>query len=114
VDGFHPYNVGGFIIGSSLFIPCTPRGIMELIARTGIELSGKDAVVVRRSNIVGKPMVFLLLAQNATVAMCHSNTKDLSTVTGRADDHRHAHEKYIGCCKNDGMVFIFFSLAGNH
>jgi methylenetetrahydrofolate dehydrogenase (NADP+)/methenyltetrahydrofolate cyclohydrolase len=85
VDGFHPYNVGGLVTGSPLFIPCTPRGIMELIARTGIELSGKDAVVVGRSNIVGKPMAFLLLAQNATVTMCHSKTKDLPTVTGRAD-----------------------------
>lgn len=85
VDGFHPYNVGGLVTGSPLFIPCTPRGIMELIARTGIELSGKDAVVVGRSNIVGKPMALLLLAQNATVTMCHSKTKDLPTVTSRAD-----------------------------
>ena len=85
VDGFHPYNVGGLVTGSPLFIPCTPRGIMELIARTGIELSGKDAVVVGRSNIVGKPMALLLLAQNATVTMCHSKTRDLPTVTSRAD-----------------------------
>lgn len=85
VDGFHPYNVGGLVTGSPLFIPCTPRGIMEIIARTGITLSGKDAVVVGRSNIVGKPMALLLLAQNATVTMCHSKTKDLPTVTSRAD-----------------------------
>lgn len=85
VDGFHPFNVGGLVSGSPLFIPCTPRGIMELISRTGIELSGKDAVVVGRSNIVGKPMALLLLAQNATVTICHSKTKDLPTVTGRAD-----------------------------
>jgi methylenetetrahydrofolate dehydrogenase (NADP+)/methenyltetrahydrofolate cyclohydrolase len=85
VDGFHPYNVGGLVTGSPLFVPCTPRGIMELIARTGIELSGKDAVVVGRSNIVGKPMALLLLAQNATVTMCHSKTKDLPVVTSRAD-----------------------------
>ena len=85
VDGFHPYNVGGLVTGSPLFVPCTPRGIMELIARTGIELSGKDAVVVGRSNIVGKPMALLLLAQNATVTMCHSKTKDLPAVTSRAD-----------------------------
>jgi methylenetetrahydrofolate dehydrogenase (NADP+)/methenyltetrahydrofolate cyclohydrolase len=85
VDGFHPYNVGGLVTGSPLFIPCTPRGIMELIASTGITLSGKEAVVVGRSNIVGKPIALLLLAQNATITMCHSKTKDISTVTGRAD-----------------------------
>jgi len=85
VDGFHPANVGRLVTGSPLFVPCTPRGIMELIARTGISLSGKDAVVIGRSNIVGKPMALLLLAQNATVTMCHSKTKDLPTVTRRAD-----------------------------
>ena len=85
VDGFHPYNVGGLVTGSPLFVPCTPRGIMELIARTGIELAGKEAVVVGRSNIVGKPMALLLLAQNATVTMCHSKTMDLPAVTSRAD-----------------------------
>jgi methylenetetrahydrofolate dehydrogenase (NADP+)/methenyltetrahydrofolate cyclohydrolase len=85
VDGFHPYNVGGLVTGSPLFIPCTPRGIMELIASTGVELAGKEAVVVGRSNIVGKPMALLLLAQNATVTMCHSKTKDLPAVTSRAD-----------------------------
>jgi methylenetetrahydrofolate dehydrogenase (NADP+) / methenyltetrahydrofolate cyclohydrolase len=85
VDGFHPYNVGGLVAGTPLFVPCTPRGIMELIARSGIELAGKEAVVVGRSNIVGKPMALLLLSQNATVTMCHSKTKDLPTVTGRAD-----------------------------
>jgi methylenetetrahydrofolate dehydrogenase (NADP+)/methenyltetrahydrofolate cyclohydrolase len=85
VDGFNPYNVGGLVTGSPLFVPCTPRGIMELIAQTGVTLSGKDAVVVGRSNIVGKPMALLLLAQNATVTICHSKTKDLPTVTSRAD-----------------------------
>jgi len=85
VDGFHPYNVGGLVSGNPLFIPCTPRGIMELISRTGIELSGKEAVVVGRSNIVGKPMALLLLAQHATVTICHSRTKDLPAVTRRAD-----------------------------
>ena len=85
VDGFHPYNVGGLVTGSPLFVPCTPRGIMELIARTGIALSGKDAVVVGRSNIVGKPMALLLLSQNATVTICHSKTRDLPGVTSRAD-----------------------------
>ncbi len=85
VDGFHPVNVGGLVTGTPLFVPCTPRGIMELISRSGIELAGKEAVVVGRSNIVGKPMALLLLAQNATVTMCHSKTKDLAAVTGRAD-----------------------------
>jgi len=85
VDGFHPYNVGGLVTGSPLFVPCTPRGIMELIARTGIALSGKDAVVVGRSNIVGKPMALLLLSQHATVTICHSKTRDLPGVTSRAD-----------------------------
>lgn len=85
VDGFHPYNVGGLVTGSPLFVPCTPRGIMELIARTGITLAGKDAVVVGRSNIVGKPMALLLLSQNATVTICHSKTKDLPSVTSHAD-----------------------------
>jgi len=85
VDGFHPYNVGGLITGSPLFIPCTPQGIMELIARTGIDLKGKEAVMVGRSNIVGKPMALLLLAQHATVTICHSRTKDLPAVTRRAD-----------------------------
>lgn len=85
VDGFHPYNVGGLVTGSPLFVPCTPRGIMELITRTGIDLKGKEAVVVGRSNIVGKPMALLLLAQHATVTICHSRTKDLPAVTRRAD-----------------------------
>jgi methylenetetrahydrofolate dehydrogenase (NADP+)/methenyltetrahydrofolate cyclohydrolase len=85
VDGFHPYNVGGLVTGSPLFIPCTPQGIMELIARTGIDLKGKEAVVVGRSNIVGKPIALLLLAQHATVTICHSRTKNLPVVTRRAD-----------------------------
>ena len=85
VDGFHPYNVGSLVTGSPLFISCTPQGIMELIARTGIDLKGKEAVVVGRSNIVGKPIALLLLAQHATVTICHSRTKDLPAVTRRAD-----------------------------
>ena len=85
VDGFHPCNVGGLVAGSPLFVPCTPRGIMELISRTGIELAGKEAVVVGRSNIVGKPMALLLLAQNSTVTLCHSKTRNLPDVTSRAD-----------------------------
>lgn len=85
VDGFHPYNVGGLVTGSPLFVPCTPLGIMELIARSGIDLKGNEAVVVGRSNIVGKPMAMLLLAEHATVTICHSRTKDLPAVTRRAD-----------------------------
>jgi methylenetetrahydrofolate dehydrogenase (NADP+)/methenyltetrahydrofolate cyclohydrolase len=85
VDGFHPYNVGGLVTGSPLFTPCTPKGIMELIFRSGIDLKGKEAVVVGRSNIVGKPIALLLLAQHATVTICHSRTKDLRSVTRRAD-----------------------------
>ena len=85
VDGFHPYNVGGLVSGSPLLVPCTPRGIMELISCTGIELAGKEAVVVGRSNIVGKPMALLLLERHATVTICHSRTRDLPQVTSRAD-----------------------------
>ena len=85
VDGFHPCNIGKLVAGHPLYVPCTPRGIMELISRMGIELAGKDAVVVGRSNIVGKPIALLLLAQHATVTICHSRTKNLSAVTGRAD-----------------------------
>jgi methylenetetrahydrofolate dehydrogenase (NADP+)/methenyltetrahydrofolate cyclohydrolase len=85
VDGLHPYNVGGLVSGNPLFVSCTPRGIMELISRTGIELAGKEAVVVGRSNLVGKPIALLLLAQHATVTICHSRTKDLPVVTRRAD-----------------------------
>jgi methylenetetrahydrofolate dehydrogenase (NADP+)/methenyltetrahydrofolate cyclohydrolase len=85
VDGFHPYNMGGLVIGSPLFVSCTPQGIMKLIASTGIDLKGKEAVVVGRSNIVGKPVALLLLAQHATVTICHSRTKNLPSVTRRAD-----------------------------
>ena len=85
VDGFHPYNMGELVAGNPLYVPCTPRGIMELIRYTGIELTGKEAVVVGRSNIVGKPIALLLLAQHATVTICHSRTKDLPAVTRRAD-----------------------------
>jgi methylenetetrahydrofolate dehydrogenase (NADP+)/methenyltetrahydrofolate cyclohydrolase len=85
VDGFHPYNVGRLVAGSPCHPSCTPYGIMELFDRSGIELSGKDAVVVGRSNIVGKPMSFMLLSRNATVTICHTKTKDLAAVTRRAD-----------------------------
>ena len=73
------------MIGEPIFAPCTPAGVMELIALTGIEVSGKECVVVGRSNIVGKPQAMLLLAQNGTVTVCHSRTKDLAEVTKRAD-----------------------------
>jgi methylenetetrahydrofolate dehydrogenase (NADP+) / methenyltetrahydrofolate cyclohydrolase len=85
VDGFHPYNVGRLVAGNPCHSSCTPYGIMELFDRYGIDLSGKDAVVVGRSNIVGKPMALMLLARNATVTICHTKTKDLAQVTSRAD-----------------------------
>jgi methylenetetrahydrofolate dehydrogenase (NADP+)/methenyltetrahydrofolate cyclohydrolase len=85
VDGFHPINVGNMIIGEDAFLPCTPHGIVELIKRTGTELSGKHVVVVGRSNIVGKPVSLLLLQENATVSICHSRTKNLAELTRQAD-----------------------------
>jgi methylenetetrahydrofolate dehydrogenase (NADP+)/methenyltetrahydrofolate cyclohydrolase len=85
VDGFHPYNVGRLVAGNPCHSSCTPYGIMELFDRSGIDLSGKEAVVVGRSNIVGKPMALMLLARNTTVTICHTRTKDLAAVTRRAD-----------------------------
>lgn len=85
VDAFHPQNVGAIMIGDYRFLPCTPAGIMELIASTGISVSGKECVVAGRSNIVGKPMAMLLLHQSGTVTICHSRTKDLAGVCRRAD-----------------------------
>jgi len=85
VDGFHPYNVGRLVAGSPCHPSCTPYGIMELLDRSGIELSGKEAVIVGRSNIVGKPMALMLLARHATVTICHTRTRDLAAVTRRAD-----------------------------
>lgn len=85
VDAFHPFNVGRIMIGDYYFLPCTPAGIMEILQRTGIDLAGKECVVVGRSNIVGKPMAMLLLHSNATVTICHSKTKDLKDVCRRAD-----------------------------
>ena len=85
VDAFHPYNVGRIMIGNQKFLPCTPAGVMELIHRSGIDCTGKECVVVGRSNIVGKPMAMLLLQANGTVTICHSRTGDLSEVTRRAD-----------------------------
>ena len=85
VDGFHPFNVGQLVAGASAPRSCTPAGVMEILRRNGIEVQGKHAVVVGRSDIVGKPMAFLLLHQNATVTICHSRTPDLQEVCRRAD-----------------------------
>jgi len=85
VDGFHPVNIGKLHMGEECFVPCTPAGIVELIKRTGTELKGKNATVVGRSNIVGKPVSMLLLAEHATVTICHSRTKDLPGECRRGD-----------------------------
>lgn len=85
VDGFHPYNMGRLITGKPLFQPCTPYGIMVMLKESGIELTGKEVVVVGRSNIVGKPVAFMCLQQNATVTLCHSKTKNLPDKIGMAD-----------------------------
>ncbi|AZK47067.1 bifunctional methylenetetrahydrofolate dehydrogenase/methenyltetrahydrofolate cyclohydrolase FolD [Paenibacillus lentus] len=85
VDGFHPVNVGNLVIGDDSLLPCTPAGVIELIKRTGIEISGKHAVVIGRSNIVGKPVSLLLQRENATVTMCHSRTANMKELTKQAD-----------------------------
>ncbi len=85
VDAFHPVNVGKIMIGNHSFLPCTPAGVMELLKRSGIDVCGKECVVIGRSNIVGKPQSMLLLHENATVTICHSRTKDLKEVCSRAD-----------------------------
>ncbi len=93
VDGFHPINIGKMnakktmqeIEEAKMFVPCTPYGIIQLIKRSGFAISGSEAVVVGRSNIVGKPVAMLLLAENATVTICHTGTKNLNEVTRRAD-----------------------------
>lgn len=85
VDGFHPETVGHMCIGTTGFLPCTPAGIIQLLKRSNIEVEGKECVVIGRSNIVGKPMAILLLRENGTVTIAHSRTKDLATVTKRAD-----------------------------
>ncbi len=85
VDAFHPENVGAIMIGDYHFLPCTPAGVMELIHSTGVEITGKKAVVIGRSNIVGKPMAMLLLHENATVEITHSKTKNLADITCTAD-----------------------------
>lgn len=85
VDAFHAENVGKIMIGSYSYLPCTPAGCMDLIASTGVEIAGKNCVVVGRSNIVGKPMAMLLLHKNGTVTIAHSKTKDLKEVCRNAD-----------------------------
>ena len=85
VDGFHPENVGLLATGNARFVPCTPAGVMRLLAHAGVELAGRHAVVVGRSNIVGKPMALLLLEKHATVTICHSRTPDLGAVIRQAD-----------------------------
>lgn len=85
VDAFHPENVGHIMIGDYKFLPCTPAGVMELIADTGIDVCGKKCVVIGRSNIVGKPMAMLLLHKNGTVTICHSKTQNLKEICAEAD-----------------------------
>ena len=85
VDAFHPYNVGKIMIGDYNFLPCTPAGVMALIKRSGIEVAGKNCVVIGRSNIVGKPMAMLLLHANGTVTVCHSKTRDIKKICAEAD-----------------------------
>lgn len=85
VDAFHPVNVGKIMIGNFDFLPCTPAGVMELLNEANIDLTGKNCVVIGRSNIVGKPQAMLLLHKNATVTICHSKTKNLKEITKNAD-----------------------------
>ena len=85
VDAFHAYNVGRIMIGNYRFLPCTPAGVIELIRSTGVEIAGKNCVVIGRSNIVGKPMAMLLLHNNGTVTICHSRTKNLKEICRSAD-----------------------------
>ncbi len=85
VDGFHPVNVGNLSIGRPGYVSCTPAGVIQLLKRSGVEIEGKECVVLGRSNIVGKPMAMLLLQENGTVTICHSKTKNLKEITKRAD-----------------------------
>ena len=85
VDGFHPYNMGRLLEGNPLHRACTPLGVMELLDRSGIPIEGKEAVIVGRSNIVGKPLALMLLLRHATITVCHTRTRDLAGVTRRAD-----------------------------
>ena len=85
VDGFHPVNVGRLVTGQPALVPCTPFGCIRMLELAGIPMDGKKAVIIGRSNIVGKPMLHLLLQKNATVTICHSHTKDLASITREAD-----------------------------
>jgi methylenetetrahydrofolate dehydrogenase (NADP+)/methenyltetrahydrofolate cyclohydrolase len=89
VDGFHPVNVGKIMIGEKAFLPCTPHGIVQLLLRSGVTIEGANVVIVGRSNLVGKPLANMLIQKkpnaNATVTICHTRTKDLSSHTKRAD-----------------------------
>ena len=85
VDGFHPVNVGNLVLGKESIVACTPMGVMTMLHEYGVEISGKNAVVIGRSNIVGKPMALLLLRENATVTVCHSKTKNLKEICKNAD-----------------------------
>ncbi|MBD3918700.1 bifunctional methylenetetrahydrofolate dehydrogenase/methenyltetrahydrofolate cyclohydrolase FolD [Paenibacillus sp. PR3] len=85
VDGFHPESVGNLVIGDDSLLPCTPAGVIELIKRAGTDIAGKHAVVIGRSNIVGKPVAMLLLRENATVTICHSRTANLKEIASQAD-----------------------------
>lgn len=111
VDGFHPVNVGNLVIGKKSFLPCTPHGIIVLLRRMGIETNGKHAVVIGRSNIVGKPVSLLLARKdtNCTVTMCHTGTKNLAEITKQADivvvASGHPHTLTKGMIK-DGAVVI--------
>ena len=85
VDGFHPQSVGALSIGQPGFVSCTPAGVIQLLKRTGVEIDGKECVIVGRSNIVGKPMALLMLRENATVTVCHSHTANLKEICANAD-----------------------------
>ena len=85
VDGFHPMNVGRLAQGREMLAPCTPAGVVEILKRSGVKIAGEHAVIVGRSNIVGKPMAMLLLQENATITICHSRTKNLAEITSGAD-----------------------------
>jgi methylenetetrahydrofolate dehydrogenase (NADP+)/methenyltetrahydrofolate cyclohydrolase len=85
VDGFHPYNAGRLSQGYTSLQPCTPAGVIEILKRSDIQIAGKHAVIVGRSNIVGKPMAMLMLREHATVTLCHSRTRDLGEITRQAD-----------------------------
>ena len=85
VDGFHPESVGRLSIGQPGYVSCTPAGIIQLLKRSGVEIEGRECVIIGRSNIVGKPMAMLMLRENATVTICHSRTRDLKQVCRRAD-----------------------------